>query len=188
VTPLTDEQRALAEAYVPWVRRVMIVGLLRLWWDDPAEVESAALMGLLMAAQKFDGRQGVKFTTYATIVIRGYVRDQRRRLMVERGFSRSRRPGERQQRIATIQTLLDVDGAQVPAEVANIDRALLLAHVFKGARNARDARIISALLRGYTQNDIAKRLGIGESRISQLINGIVERARAQASSVRKAAA
>jgi RNA polymerase sigma factor for flagellar operon FliA len=50
------------------------------WYVEPQELESAGVMGLLDAAQKFNPERGVKFRTYAGHRIRGAILDSLRKI------------------------------------------------------------------------------------------------------------
>jgi RNA polymerase sigma factor (sigma-70 family) len=82
--PLDAAQSELAERYVPLAKS--IAKPLKLAFPSSADdFESAALFGLVEAAQSFDPDRGVKFATFARYRIRGALRDALRD-MVASGF------------------------------------------------------------------------------------------------------
>lgn len=76
-TPLTDEQRGLAERHVNLAWSIVESKA----WKYPRrrdEIESAAMYGLLKAARSFDPGAGVEFCRLAGKTIRGQIKDCRR--------------------------------------------------------------------------------------------------------------
>ena len=79
--PLTGEQRALAEQYLPMAKAIARP-LKRAWPTDRDDFESAAQLALVEAAQSFDPSRNVKFATFARYRILGALRDVQRSLVV----------------------------------------------------------------------------------------------------------
>ena len=71
--PLTEDQRGLATRYMPLARA--LARRQRPSFYDPDELEAAAYMALVEAAQSFDPARNVNFATYARYRIRGALRN-----------------------------------------------------------------------------------------------------------------
>lgn len=70
----TDERRRLIEEHIGLVR--YIVGRVAIRLPDSVEredLESAGIIGLIKAADRFERARGVKFATYASTLIRGEI-------------------------------------------------------------------------------------------------------------------
>lgn len=74
---LTPDRRALAERYIP-LAQAMARPLKRAWPQSSDEFESAANFALVEAAQNFDPRRNVRFSTFARRRIDGALRDVHR--------------------------------------------------------------------------------------------------------------
>jgi RNA polymerase sigma factor (sigma-70 family) len=80
-TPLTDEQRDLAERYLP-LARALAKPLKETWPIARDEFESAACMALVEAAEAYEAGRGVRFATFARHRIRGALRDVQRKMVI----------------------------------------------------------------------------------------------------------
>ncbi len=78
-TELTPAQQDLATHYLPLARTLAKSTKLN-WPNHRDEIDSAALMALVEAAQAFNPRRGVKFPTFARLRIMGALCDIRRYL------------------------------------------------------------------------------------------------------------
>lgn len=78
--PLNAEQQALATRYLP-LARALALPLKMTWPSARDEFASAAMLGLVEAAESFDPERDVKFATFARHRIRGALRDVQRRLV-----------------------------------------------------------------------------------------------------------
>jgi RNA polymerase sigma factor (sigma-70 family) len=76
---LTGEQQALALHYLNLARR-LASRWKKSWPRHRDEFESAAYLALVEAARNFDASRNVKFATFATIRIRGALRDVHRNI------------------------------------------------------------------------------------------------------------
>ncbi|MDR2642923.1 MAG: sigma-70 family RNA polymerase sigma factor [Planctomycetaceae bacterium] len=75
IKPLTEPQQKLVETH--WNLAMKIANkYIRVYGWRAEEVESAALFGLCIAASKFDPSFGCKFTTFATYVVTGHVKNE----------------------------------------------------------------------------------------------------------------
>ena len=78
--PLTPDQQNLAAKYVPMAKSLANT-LKRAWPNEGDEIESAALVALVEAAQSFDPSRNVKFATFSRYRIWGALRDVQRSLI-----------------------------------------------------------------------------------------------------------
>lgn len=78
-TPLTDEQRDLVARYIPIVDAIAR-RLARRWPEHTDDVYMAAEDALICASRLYDSGRGVKFSTYAYMVIRRRCWDRLRAL------------------------------------------------------------------------------------------------------------
>lgn len=78
--PLSSEKQALAAAYIPFARTLAKPFKLN-WYFNQDEFDSASLLGLIEAAEAFDERRGVKFTTFARPRILGALFDAKKFLL-----------------------------------------------------------------------------------------------------------
>jgi RNA polymerase sigma factor (sigma-70 family) len=174
----TDQREQLVLEHLPLVRQIAAVELRRVPPHvDRRDLESAGVLGLLTAARRFDPDRGVAFATMAGHRIRGAILDEMRRAAP---YTRG------QQRAIAGETwfpLRKVDfdeAAPVVAPSVDVPDAL-------HARAVRDA--VKALPRreallliwrfwhGLRHDDIAPRLGLKQSRVSQLEHRALTRLR-----------
>jgi RNA polymerase sigma factor (sigma-70 family) len=76
---LTPEQQAMTEKYLPLARTIAKPIKLK-WSQHRDELDSAALLALVEAAQAYNPRRGVKFATFARLRILGALMDIQRHL------------------------------------------------------------------------------------------------------------
>lgn len=79
-SPLTEDQRDLAERYMP-LARSLSKPYKKAWPTARDEFESAACFALVEAAESFEPGRGVRFATFARHRIRGALRDVQRRMV-----------------------------------------------------------------------------------------------------------
>ncbi len=83
---LTDEQRDLTERYLALA--MSLAKTIKLKWSEHREdIDAAARLALVEAAQAFNPRRGVKFPTFARFRIIGAIRDLERHLL-NKGYPR----------------------------------------------------------------------------------------------------
>jgi RNA polymerase sigma factor (sigma-70 family) len=87
---LTRAQQDLAEQYLPMARRIARP-MKKSYPCDWEEFESAACLALVQAAESFDPRRHVKFSTFARLRIWGALQDVRRK-HATRAFGTPERP------------------------------------------------------------------------------------------------
>jgi RNA polymerase sigma factor (sigma-70 family) len=85
--PLTDEQRKLAEQYVPWAYKLAGKFVNRRNRSHRHDIRSAAQTGLVNASRTYDPTTNIKFTTFSHGRIIGEIKDYHRTLLV-RGFKK----------------------------------------------------------------------------------------------------
>jgi RNA polymerase sigma factor for flagellar operon FliA len=86
-TEKTEYRNRLVMEYLPLVRKIVNVMIDRsLGYHIREEFHSVGVLGLMDAVHKFDSMKGVKFETYASIRIRGSIKDfMRKQDWVPRG-------------------------------------------------------------------------------------------------------
>lgn len=86
-TEKTEYRNKLIMEYLPLVRKIVNVMIDKsLGYHIREEFHSVGVLGLMDAVQKYDFRKGVKFETYASIRIRGSIKDfMRKQDWVPRG-------------------------------------------------------------------------------------------------------
>jgi RNA polymerase sigma factor (sigma-70 family) len=159
--PLTEEQQALAARFVPLARKIARRYLRKHCGEDrAADVESDALLALVDAASRYDGR--VRFTTFAWWrihgeIINGLNPDRRRRVKDPRGVPMRYEPEDRVDLMAGV----DADDA--------FDGLI-------GRLPARLALVVSLTYRdGLSRDEVGARLGCTGSNASRLLTRALQR-------------
>jgi RNA polymerase sigma factor (sigma-70 family) len=165
---LTPAQRELTEQYLPLAMSLARPVKLK-WTRDRDELDAAARLALVEAAQAFDPRRGVKFPTFARARIMGALYDAQRH-MLNKIHSRELPNGPKGYRYvpggeesgALMLTSRDPDvGAEVDA-IDEVERWL-------GSLPPRHALACRELyLAGRTQGEAAQALGCVKSRVCTL--------------------
>ncbi len=142
----------------------------RPWFFGMAdEIRAAALRGLWEAARKFDPSRGFKFETYAIHRIRGHIIDWTRDELGRRKTDGTSR------RVKVV----DYDVLRVGDQREAL-REIMARDTFEASismLNAREKQMVRLRVRGYTMNEIAERVGVSESRISQQFKEIFAKMR-----------
>lgn len=196
MTRLTDEQRALAGApeHIAFARRLAArIARTRPVWEAE-NIEAAALFGLVTAAASFDPTRGVHFTTHASHTIRGAVYDAARAMM-PKGYRRPSLTGRvvvgslsaaastggswssRNGRPASIADTIASGEEPVGWEMEWHDE---VEGLMKGvpARHRQFVRLYFTHA-GLDLKAVAARMGVSESRASQVIKEVGERLRGE---------
>lgn len=174
MTPLTDAQAALAEAYASHAQMLARTARPGATRCDIDELLSAASWGLVEAAQRFDPARGWTFRTYATHVIRGRMLDAIREEGRVNGWSKYHAQHGHAQRTRRVEwpAFTQKDGtmkAWEPSIAAPCyDEQIARRQAIAGIQIRRDRRVLVALLRGVAPKVLAKTLGVHESWISQV--------------------
>lgn len=147
------------------------------------DVRSAALLGLVEAARRFDPSRGLAFATLAFPVINGFAIDAIRTGMRQQGYQRLRSaPGQKQVMTRTATRVEwpehgnDETGTPTPwepsaaapeyEEALSVDKRISLA--LATARSSRMRFVLESLLRGKTGRQIAEAMDVSEGRVAQL--------------------
>jgi RNA polymerase sigma factor (sigma-70 family) len=165
---LTTEQQELATNYMPLARK--LAKHLKMHWPIYfEELDSAACLAMVEAAQAFDPERGVKFATFARMRILGALCDAKRRIhakAVERPLPNVPRvyryiPGV----VERCMLMLTSPDPEVGTELEAIEEV----EYWLRALPARHAKICREIyLNNLSQAEVAKRHGCAKSRISHL--------------------
>ncbi len=144
---------------------------------------SAGMVGLLSAARSYDPNRGAEFKTYAYHRIRGAILDELRRLdfLPRSQRERNRRIGRESPGLVPLPT--DEDGQEcleAAPERQAVDNEDLLARLREEIdRLPARMRTVMALYHyeGLKMREIGERLGLTESRVSQIHSNAVSRLR-----------
>jgi RNA polymerase sporulation-specific sigma factor len=122
------------------------------------------MIGLLKAVEKFDESRGTKFSIYACIVIRNEMRQYIRRM------KRYPEPVSLDEPIYNQEgdniTLLNIVPAEIEEGLTG-DQEYTIDLLIEAGRETGNSSIIDMKLKGMTQVDIAKKLGVHPSTVSE---------------------
>jgi RNA polymerase sigma factor (sigma-70 family) len=167
--PLTEEQRRLAQAYLPLARR-LARPLKRALPGAVDEIESAAHTGLVFAARAYDPRHNLSFATYARHRILWTIHDALRRLEEQANYPRNRRrrPGRPRLRLHHEIRRRVVAAREEPPVGTLLEATETVESWLRRLprRNARVCRLI--YLDEKSQVQVAMCLGYSRARISRL--------------------
>lgn len=114
------------------------------------ELKSAAYFGLVLAAQNYQGDFGASFITYATIRIRGSMRD----------YVRELKWGTRKKQVKAVQlaeyTKRDSNISWIVEDLKPLEKKIVLMY-YEG---------------GYTLKEIGAEIGVKESWVSQMLSKV----------------
>lgn len=162
---MTPEQQRLVESHMPLARRIAR-GMRMRAVDDPADLESDAMWGLVKAAERWDPDRGPSFASFASVACRGEIlRGRRDRSDMDRkAWDR----GERK-RLASLNAPCGEDaelGDLLAADtIAPGDQVALR----EAITTVPDGDIV--VLRhvvGLTQRETARRMGRSQMRVCRL--------------------
>lgn len=174
--PLTAAQQQLAAQYVPLAK-----DLARRFarqphrYVDRDDLDSAALLGLVLAAQAFRPADGWQFTTYASTKIQGALLDVVRLGLTSNGWSRTRHARGKPQHAYRVEwPILENDQ---PADIvdpqprdldAELTRAAQHQAILDGAVGWRERTVLARLLADETHTAIAASLHISSTLVSHI--------------------
>lgn len=155
---LSPEKEALATAYIPLALTLARPFKLN-WYLNSDEFESAALFALVEAAESYDERRGVKFSTFARPRILGSLFDTKKSLL-----KRKRHDGTSIPLRDAFQLLgkLVVEEPQTPL----IDSKDLLEFWFSCLPKVQALICRHIYLDGGNQNSASRMLGVAKSHVS----------------------
>lgn len=176
----TRDRRRVVPPQLRYVRQVL-GGVLRNIWSAEAREDAlaAGALGLARAYERYDGRDGVTFLTYAAICIRSAALDHLRDMDL---LSRTDRKRVRQGLDEPVHRVGEEVLAVVPGpdhrshSDTRLEVEALLRHASLAPRERR-------ILRWYYWQDedeqvIARRLGCSQSRVNQVRRGALGKLRA----------
>lgn len=145
-----------------------------------ADLAAAGRLGLVEAAERFDPRRRLRFSTYAWTWVKGAVLAELRRCHVvpvaEWTARKDKREGKAPRVVVVFGALDDGGPASAPGEVddqeATSDRSMRLRGLQLAATRLDDPnhrRVIEGTLRGRTPEQIALTMGLGDERVRQLL-------------------
>lgn len=158
---LTEEQRAEVETKV---NRVVGRWLSRCPPHvDRDDAMSAAWEGVCKAANRYNGKNGASFATYACIVAKGAVID----------WFRKEHQISRRHKTLRISVEWDTIGDVVSHTPEYVHGTMLPEHTLKILQEMPEQTrlmLMSQFGDGYTQREMAAKYGLSEARVSQVIN------------------
>lgn len=157
-------QQQLVEQYVPLANKLAFQRKLALpKFIDVEDLKSAAYLGLVEAASRFDPSLGIAFSTFAYPRVFGAIQDfLRREGLGKRGnFLKSHSLNEQEEDGACLQDMLEAKPEENHEE-------LLETISFELGDQAREV-IRLYFIDEYSMREVGERFGVSESRISQLI-------------------
>ncbi len=166
--PLTDEQRVLAEEYLPLARKLAKpLKLMFQHWKD--EFESAACLALVEAARAYDPKRKIRFATFARFRIRGALVDVGR-VMGLAGWEDDR---ENSPNLVTLTPFNEEHGKilvafEPPSVGADLDDTDAVEHWLRKLPRKHASVCRLYYLYGKTQTEIAGDLGCSQSEVTRL--------------------
>ncbi len=132
-----------------------------------------AVLGLHYALEKFDPSLGYKFSTFATPYIRGILLNRWNRSRKEIFLAKQR--GEK----ITEYPLVDkgdglyadfatVNGRKIQEQITDRIHAKQVLQQFLGRLSPRDREVVSLMIEDRTHEEVAAKMGISTSRVSQI--------------------
>ena len=171
---MTKYQQQLVEQYVPLANKLAFQRKKTLPRHiDVEDLQSAAYMGLVEAALRYDPNRGIAFSTFASPRVFGAIQDHlRSESMGRRGdYSKVFSLNDRMDDEACLQDTLE-------ARPERNDEEFLEAVSIGLGDHAREV-IRLYFIDEYSMREVGERFGVSESRISQLIKLYKERIREQ---------
>lgn len=178
------------ESLIPAARRIAARYVQQCRYEEFEDLVQQAMIGFVMAADKYDRSKG-KFTTYGWSIaigeVRHYVRDKiglfnRPRMYVDDDGKR-RESVSRALTLWSIESVDDETGMSIADDLAD-ERSLEafdVVDILASARRSRSGRMIRLyrddvlryiaymVMKGLTQNEMAKRLGVSQRQVCRLI-------------------
>lgn len=152
----------MSEQATKWIK-VVVFKLLReknLLHLDIETLIAAGNLGYSQALQRYNPDKGAKLKTYAEHRIRGAVLDEVRKMI---GDERLKNP-------RPTQVVFDFDLIDTKNTVENLESELDIQQMFANFNfKPREMKVLQMKAEGYTISEIAKELGLKNSRASQLV-------------------
>lgn len=155
-------------------------------WGLKEEIDQAALCGLWDAAQRYDATRGRTFNTFASIRCKGAIKDYLRtlwgredKLCLQKHFENDHVSLDAYMRARQSPHIRVYE----PPAPVQPDRLLLADQVrwLLRSLSERDAQIVAGYyMDGLRMSEVAARAGISESRVSQVLPGLLQRLKERA--------
>lgn len=161
---MTTYQQQLVEQYVPLANKLAFQRKRNLpRFIDVEDLRSAAYLGLVEAASRFDPELGIAFSTFAYPRVFGAIQDfLRRESMGKRGdFSKVYSLNEQEEDGACLQDTLEAKPERNHEE--------FLEEVSAGLGDQAKEVIRLYFIDACSMKEVGERFGVSESRISQMI-------------------
>jgi len=165
-TNLSPEQERLVLDSMEFARRIALASA-RKYTIEKDDAISAATMGLIQAAQRFDPTKNDHFKKYAYLRIMGSIVDEVRKNLP--GTRKDQAEGKKVRIRSFNEMHLDTD--QPLIELADYETTPEIGIDLKAAMSklsTREQKIMWALAHGSTSKEIGEQLGVSESRICQI--------------------
>jgi RNA polymerase sigma factor (sigma-70 family) len=156
-TALSAEQRALVTAYLPLARKMSTRFAVDYPSIDGEDFRGIAFLALTEAALAFDTDRGTHFSQYAGPRIRGALIDAVRAYLCDRAEASG-----------SLYVVLDV-ADPAPSHEATVDSAEAFEALIDSAPAKYQDVLWLTFAVGLTQAEIARRLGVTQPRVNQLL-------------------
>jgi RNA polymerase sigma factor for flagellar operon FliA len=174
--PTLATRNALVEQYLPLVRhQARHVHRYRSLPQsvDVDDLVGVGVLGLIKAIEKFDASRGVKFTTYCIMRVRGSMLDWLRTLDHLSRHARQRCNREGVQAV-TVNSLGSMDFED------ERQRIFAKSEIVELGLHSREREVVNLYyFEGMTMEQIGRKLGVSQSRISQIHKKLVRRLRTE---------
>lgn len=182
----TAARNALIEWYMPWMRTVAFSVFRKLpaCGLDQGDLESDAVFGMVTAIERFDITRGLNFTTFATPRIRGAIVDALRSRdwvpRLERDLAKQDgRNITRQHSLSDDDSPGKWDGQRSLRVFDDYDRSgdAWWADVCRGLSQRERLILMLYWREELPMREIGEHVGVSESRVSQIMSGLLPRIR-----------
>lgn len=141
-----------------------------------AELESYAYLGLIDAVKKYDESRGVPFKSYAYIRIRGAIIDEVRKTSWITRHERLK--GEEVKKLVSLELVYEEAGeTNIEDEYIEKETMQWIMEQFKILKEREQEAMYLRFVKDLKLKDIAKQLGVSESRASQLVISSLQKLR-----------
>lgn len=168
----------LVETHVTWAKQFAYYRHFSRWRDDVAGLQSAALLGLTLAARSFDPSLA-SFKTFASRVIDAQIRTDFRQRLRARGYVHASRSDN-----SLVSVLRPVEFGRTTEKLPatrDVEREYLRQEcrelVLRLTPSERDRDAIEMKLEGWRQADIARAFGLSEQSVMRIVDAAIARAR-----------
>ena len=148
--------------------------------QDPDDLQQVGLLGLLRAAERYEGQRDIPFSAFARPHIRGailhYLRDKAAVIRIPRAVQNSGRDlgsgfnAASQQR--RLQSLDDEEISQEPVDCSDMDRSdhrRQLAQALRQLSRPEKVALVEVILKGHSLRDVASQTGVSAMTIQRRV-------------------